>query len=116
MVGTRPRWTHEGYLGAGFLFLDNAPLKRPPIPAARPAVPLPSILLLALRCPNALDGRFSTDPRRVLGVVGVGGTLEDLLWILPLRWMELPTAVADMADAKVEERGASGVCAVTTAG
>lgn len=74
------RYTHEGYRGAGFLFLDKAPLSRPPIRSlgARPIVPLPSALLFALRCPKALDGR-STDSRRVLGVVGVGGILDALL-------------------------------------
>lgn len=115
---TRRRTTHEGNLGAGFRFLESAPLKRLLIrsPVARLVV-LPSILLLALRCPNALDGLCSPDPRRVLGVVGVGGILDVLLCMLPVRLRGLPTAVVgwEMADAKVEERGASEVCAIATA-
>jgi hypothetical protein len=68
------RRTHEGYRGAGFLFLDRAPLSR----VLTRAVPLPSILLFSLRCPKALVG-LSTEPRRVLGVIGVGGTLDVML-------------------------------------
>lgn len=115
---TRKRITYEGNLGAGFRFLERAPLKRLLIrsPVARLVV-LPSMLLLAFRWPNALDGLCSADPRRVLGVVGVGGILDALLCMLPVRLRGLPTAVVgcEMADAKVEESGASGVCTAATA-
>lgn len=80
--------TYEGNLGAGFRFLDNAPLKRL---LTRP-VEFASMLLL-FRWPNALEGRASTESRRILGVVGVGGMLEFLEWTLALRSIELPTTV-----------------------